>query len=32
MEMIYNDGHNILRFLDILSNFPLTTRETKGDY
>ena len=27
-----NHGHNILRLLDILANFSLTTSETKSDY
>ena len=32
MEMIYNHGHNILRFLDILANSPFPASETKRDY
>ena len=28
----YNLGHNILRFFDVLPNFPFTTSETNGDY
>ena len=28
----YNHGHNILRFFDVLPNFPFTTIETKHDY
>ena len=27
-----NQFHNILRFFDILSNFPFTNSETMGDY
>ena len=27
-----NHFHNILRFFDVLPNFPLTTSETMGDY
>ena len=25
----YNHGHNIMRFFDVLPNFPFTTSETK---
>ena len=32
MKMIYNQGHNILRLLDMIANSPLTTSETKRDY
>ena len=28
----YNQFHNILRLLDVLSNFPFATSETMGDY
>ena len=32
VEVIYNLGHNILRFFDVLPNFAFTTSETNRDY
>ena len=29
---IYNSGHNVLRFFDVLPNFAYATSETKRDY
>ena len=29
---VYNDGHNILRLFDTISNFLFTTSEAKRDY
>ena len=29
---IYNHFHNVLRFFNVLANFPFTTSETMGDY
>ena len=31
-EHLYNPFDNILRFFDVLPNFPFTTSVTKGDY
>ena len=31
-ERSYNHFHNILRFFDVLPNFPFTTSEMMGDY
>ena len=28
----YNPFHNILKYLDVLANFPFTTSETMPDY
>ena len=32
MEMIHDHAHNILKLLDILANFLLTTSESKPYY
>ena len=32
VTQVYNLGHNILRLLDVLLNFPFTTSETIYDY
>ena len=31
VNLNYNHGHNILKFFDVLPDFPLTTSETKRD-